>query len=174
MLEIQADYSLTAQSDYRRVATRLIERTRKLNIFLHYPRCCNWYNLSILGTTVGPTGCVQSLTAFPNGEYWALSDMKYTLLHISSGYGYHFTFESSRPWWCSGAYAQRSGYKSVHYDFQNTSSRSCWSRTHTFIPRETQWSAAAAAAAAVVLRSCCGRRQFVIERGEVGIGPAAT
>lgn len=94
MLEIQADHSLTAQSDYRRVAMRLIERTRKLNIFLHYPRCCNWYNLSILGTTVGPTGCVRTLTAFSNSEYWALSDMKYTLLHISSNYGYHFTFKS--------------------------------------------------------------------------------
>ena len=90
MLEIQADYSLTAQSVYRRVATRLIERIRKLNILscvthsaaieITYPSWVPRWDM--------PTGGVEILTAFPNQEYRASSNIEHAL-YVSSDYADH-------------------------------------------------------------------------------------
>jgi hypothetical protein len=195
MLEIRADYSLTAPSVYRTVATRLIDRTRKLNILSYvthgaaidttYPSWVPRWDM--------PTGGVEILTAFPNHEYQASSDMEHTL-HISSEYADHLTVEGvcfssisvvsdviSQTWFLKSnpdqpaldnarALALKDQDRRAYIATLTTGRLGHVDREHsTFIPGEIQWSAAAAAA----LRACYGRRQFVMENGAVGIGPAA-
>jgi hypothetical protein len=197
MLEIQADYSLTAPSVYRTVATRLIERTRKLNILSYvthgaaidttYPSWVPRWDM--------PTGGVEILTAFPNHGYRASSDMEHTL-HISSDYADHLTVEGvcfssislvsdviSQTWFLKSnpgqpaldnarALALKDQDRRAYIATLTTGRLGHVDREHsTFIPGEIQWSAAAAAA--VALRACYGRRQFVMDNGAVGIGPAA-
>ncbi|KAH8691727.1 heterokaryon incompatibility protein-domain-containing protein [Phaeosphaeriaceae sp. PMI808] len=193
MLEIRADYSLTAPSVYRTVATRLIERTRKLNILSYvthgaaidttYPSWVPRWDM--------PTGGVEVLTAFSNHKYRASSDMEHTL-HISSEYADHLTVEGvrfssisfvsdviSQTWFRKSKQDQPVLDNALAPAFKDQDRRAYIATLTagrlghvdreygTITPGEIQWSTAAA------LRACYGRRQFVMENRAVGIGPAA-
>ena len=181
MLEIQADYSLTAPSVYRTVATRLVERTRKLNILSYvthgatvdttYPSWVPRWDM--------PTGGVEILTAFPNHEYRASSDMEHTL-DISSEYADHLTVEGvcfssislvsdviSQTWFLKSnpdqpaldnarALALKDQDRRAFIATLTTGCLGQVDREHnTFIPGEIQWSAVAASA----LRACYERTE---------------
>jgi hypothetical protein len=97
MLDMRADYSLTAPSVYRMVATRTIARTRKLNIlsYVQHGDVIDATYPSWVPRWDRPTGGMDILSALPNHKFRASGNLQHSL-PLSTKHADHLVVEGIR------------------------------------------------------------------------------
>ncbi|RDL30835.1 uncharacterized protein BP5553_10180 [Venustampulla echinocandica] len=200
-LSIAADYSLTTQSVYRMVATRLMERSGTLNIlsYVHHGSAIDITFPSWVPQWDVATPGIHVLIALPRHQYqasagvyhkWSLSDRSADHLQVQ---GLRFStvsatsdiFTSERfphgPRMNDGVFGRYDGAEDTYPT--GISMATAWTATLT----AGQLASAAKAkrglaepqlpryhrSLAAAQRSSYGRRQFFTENGYMGLGPAA-
>jgi hypothetical protein len=201
VLSIAADYSLTTQSVYRMVATRLIERSGTLNIlsYVHHGSAIDITFPSWVPRWDVATPGIQVLTALPRHQYRSSAKM-YHKSSLSARSADHLqveglcfstvsatseAFDSERfphgPRMIDKVFER---YDRAKYMYPTGESMAtAWTATLTAgrLANATNSKRELAASRSpkyqrslsVAQRSCYGRRQFFTENGYMGIGPAA-